>query len=101
LYQITSLHFLIMVGKRTFAACCIAALSAVTYGQDDGEDDFLQLPTTIWDRINTFTFTNCAAPTEMETCWKAENSTAVSVDEQCAVLQNRMDCALKNCWNRV
>jgi hypothetical protein len=90
-----------MVGKRTFAACCIAALSAVTYGQDDGEDDFLQLPTTIWDRINTFTFTNCAAPTEMETCWKAENSTAVSVDEQCAVLQNRMDCALKNCWNRV
>jgi hypothetical protein len=98
-----------MVGKYTFVGCCIAALSAVTYGQDDSFDesidgsfdDITPLPTTIWDRIDTFTFTNCAAPTEMETCWKAENSTAVYVDEQCVVLQNRMDCALKNCWNRV
>jgi hypothetical protein len=91
-----------MVGKYTFVGCCIAALSAVTYGQDDGEDDFLQLPKTIWDRIDIpFTFTDCAAPTEMETCWKAENSSSIYVEEQCVALQNRMDCALTNCWNRV
>ena len=87
-----------MVGRYTLVGCCIAALSAMTYAQDE-----VQLPSTIWDRMDLpFTFTDCAAPTEMETCWKAQNFT---VEDELAVqslgLQNRIDCALTNCWNRV
>ncbi|KAH0287927.1 hypothetical protein M436DRAFT_81474 [Aureobasidium namibiae CBS 147.97] len=87
-----------MIGKHAFVGCCIAALSAKTYAQDD-----VQLPPTIWDRLDLpFTFTDCAAPTEMETCWKAQNYTAK--DDylvQSLGLQDRMECALTNCWNRV
>jgi hypothetical protein len=91
-----------MVGRYTFVGCCIAALSAVAYGQNDDIDDISELPKTIWGRADTpFTFTDCAAPTEMETCWNAENPDAYDIDEECVALQNRMDCALTNCWNRV
>lgn len=88
----------IMVGRYTLVGCCIAALSAMTYAQDD-----VQLPPTIWDRMDLpFTFTDCAAPTEMETCWKAQNFTVEDdLDIQSLGLQNRIDCALTNCWNRV
>ena len=87
-----------MIGKHSFVGCCIAALSAKTYAQDD-----VQVPSTIWDRLDSpFTFTDCAAPTEMEKCWKAQNYTAE--DDylvQSLGLQNRVECALTNCWNRV
>ncbi|THW30733.1 hypothetical protein D6D25_05861 [Aureobasidium pullulans] len=87
-----------MVGRYTLAGCCIAALSAMTYAQDD-----VQFPPTVWDRMDLpFTFTDCAAPTEMETCWKAQNFTVEDdLDVQSLGLQNRIDCALTNCWNRV
>jgi len=76
---------------------CIAALSAVVYSQDD-----IQQSPTIFDRVNTpFVFTDCAAPTEMESCWNAQNYTAEYLDSECSGLQNRIDCALTNCWNRV
>jgi hypothetical protein len=108
-YQITSLHFLIMVGKHIFVGC-IAALSAVTYGQDDGEDDstfdsvddWTPAPLSIWGRVDApFNFTTCAAPTEMETCWKAEDPNAYSDKAECLALRSRIDCALTYCWNRV
>ncbi|KAG9517895.1 hypothetical protein KCV07_g5936, partial [Aureobasidium melanogenum] len=91
-----------MVGKYTFVGCCVAALSAMTYAQDDAQDYVLP-PSTIWDRMDLpFTFTDCAAPTEMETCWKAQNYTAEdNFLVQSLGLQNRIDCALTNCWNRI
>ncbi|KAI5195603.1 hypothetical protein E4T39_08146 [Aureobasidium subglaciale] len=87
-----------MVGRYTLVGCCIAALSAMTYAQD-----YVQPPSTIWDRLDLpFIFTDCAAPTEMETCWKAQNYTAEdNLLVQSLRLQNRIDCALTNCWNRV
>ena len=91
-----------MVGKLSFVGCCIAALSAMTYAQDDAQD-YVQPPSTIWDRLDLpFTFTDCAAPTEMETCWKAQNYTAESdLSVQILGIQNRIDCVLTHCWNRV
>ncbi|KAI4852118.1 hypothetical protein E4T44_01701 [Aureobasidium sp. EXF-8845] len=90
-----------MVGKYTFVSCCIAALSAVTYGIEYAPG-YVPPPTTIWDRVDLpFTFTDCAAPTEMETCWNAQNSTAKYINAYCFGMQNKIDCALTNCWNRV
>jgi hypothetical protein len=87
-----------MVGRFAFVGYCIAALSAVAYGQDD---DISELHT-LWGRPDTpFTFTDCAAPTEMETCWNAEDPDVYDFDEECVALQNRMGCVLTNCWNRV
>ncbi|KAI4849887.1 hypothetical protein E4T44_03072 [Aureobasidium sp. EXF-8845] len=99
-----------MVGKHIFVGC-IAALSAVTYGQDDGEDDstfdsvddWTPSPPSMWGRLDTpFNFTTCAAPTEMETCWNAQNpDDAWENAGICDALRDRMKCALTNCWNRV
>jgi len=76
---------------------CIAALSAVVHAQVDPQ----QAPT-IFDRVDLpFTFTDCAAPTEMEICWNAQNYTNEYLDPECSGLQQRIDCALTNCWNRV
>lgn len=76
---------------------CIAALSAMVHAQVDSQ----QAPT-IFDRVDLpFTFTDCAAPTEMEQCWNAQNYTNEYLDPQCSGLQQRIDCALTNCWNRV
>jgi hypothetical protein len=87
-----------MLARNTLVGC-IAALSAVVHAQDD----FQKSSPTIWDRVDfPFTFTDCAAPTEMETCWKAQTFTAEDYyDTECLGLQNRIDCALTNCWNRV
>lgn len=76
---------------------CMAAMSAVVYAQVDSQ----QAPT-IFDRVDLpFTFTDCAAPTEMEQCWNAQNYTNEYLDPECSGLQQRIDCALTNCWNRV
>lgn len=76
----------------------IAALLTVAHAQDDN----VQQAPTIFDRVDLpFTFTDCAAPTEMEQCWKAQNYTNEYLDPWCSGLQNRIDCALTNCWNRV
>lgn len=90
-----------MVDKFIFVACCVAAFSAVTYAQDDPK-----YPSSIWNRLDTpFNFTNCAAPTEMETCWKAQDHTTEDDgdvgDISCLGMQSRIECALTNCWNRV
>lgn len=85
-----------MVGKHTIVGC-IAALAAVVHAQVDSQ----QAPT-IFDRVDLpFTFTDCAAPAEMETCWNAQNYTNEYLDPECSGLQNRIECALTNCWNRV
>jgi hypothetical protein len=82
---------------RNIIVGCIAALAAVVHGQVDSQ----QAPT-IFDRVDLpFTFTDCAAPTEMETCWNAQNYTNEYLDPECSGLQNRIECALTNCWNRV
>ncbi|KAI4730480.1 hypothetical protein E4T49_01760 [Aureobasidium sp. EXF-10728] len=85
-----------MLAKYSLASS-IAALVVVVYAQND----VVQIPT-IYDRVNTpFTFTDCAAPKEMQTCWEAQNYTAEYLDNECTGLQNRIDCALTNCWNKV
>lgn len=88
--------FHIMIAKFPLVGC-IAAVSAVVNAQVDSQ----QAPT-IFDRVDLpFTFTDCAAPTEMEQCWNAQNYTNEYLDPQCSGLQQRIDCALTNCWNRV
>jgi hypothetical protein len=85
-----------MVGKHTIVGC-IAALATVVYAQA-GIDE----APSIFDRVDLpFTFTDCAAPTEMETCWNAQNYTNEYLDPHCSGLQERIECALTNCWNRV
>jgi hypothetical protein len=85
-----------MVVRYTLVGC-VAALAAVVNAQVDSQ----QAPT-IFDRVDLpFTFTDCAAPTEMETCWKAQNYTNEELDPNCSGLQERIECALTNCWNRV
>lgn len=85
-----------MIARHTLVGC-IAALAAVVHAQVDSQ----QAPT-IFDRVDLpFTFTDCAAPTEMETCWKAQNYTNEELDPNCSGLQERIECALTNCWNRV
>lgn len=83
-------------------AGCLAALSAIASAQDSGNssdtDDY------ILDHVDTpWTFTDCAAPSEMESCWTAQNVTEdVFEDEQnCPHIEKRIQCALTNCWNRV
>lgn len=91
----------IMVGRHVFASC-VAALSAVVSAQIElSAPNFTQIPT-IFDRVNTpFTFTDCAAPKEMQACWQAQNFTNEYKDDACSGLQNRIECALTNCWNKV
>ncbi|KAK6000704.1 hypothetical protein QM012_003429 [Aureobasidium pullulans] len=90
-----------MTVKHVLAGC-VAALSSVVSAQIDlSAPNFTQIPS-IFDRVNTpFTFTDCAAPKEMQTCWEAQNYTAEYYDNECYGLQNRIECALTNCWNRV
>ncbi|KAG9658376.1 hypothetical protein KCU64_g4553, partial [Aureobasidium melanogenum] len=94
-----------MVVKHVLAGC-VAVLSAVVSAQII---DFEVIPS-LFDSVNTpFTFTGCAAPKEMQTCWQAQNFTDEYLynftveffDNACFGLQNRIDCALTNCWNRV
>ncbi|KAH0372556.1 hypothetical protein KCU65_g1028, partial [Aureobasidium melanogenum] len=101
-----------MVGKSVLAGC-VAALSAVVSAQII---DFQVIPY-LFDGVDTpFTFTDCAAPKEMQTCWQAQNLTVEyrhdeyldidylddeNLDKECFGLQNRIGCALTNCWNRV
>ncbi|KAG9655800.1 hypothetical protein KCU64_g6301, partial [Aureobasidium melanogenum] len=90
-----------MVARYVLAGC-VAALSAVASAQIDlTASNFTQIPT-LFDRVNTpFTFTDCAAPKEMQTCWQAQNFTDEYYDNECFGLQNRIECALTNCWNRI
>ncbi|KAG9529066.1 hypothetical protein KCU93_g3867, partial [Aureobasidium melanogenum] len=90
-----------MVVKYALAGC-VAAFSAVVSAQIEvSQPNFTQIPS-LFDRVNTpFTFTDCAAPKEMQTCWQAQNYTDEYLDNSCSGLQNRVDCALTNCWNRV
>lgn len=90
-----------MVVKYALAGC-VAAFSAVVSAQIEvSQPNFTQIPS-LFDRVNTpFTFTDCAAPKEMQTCWQAQNYTDEYLDNSCSGLQNRIDCALTNCWNRV
>lgn len=90
-----------MVARYVLAGC-VAALSAVVSAQIEvSAPNFTQIPS-LFDRVNTpFTFTNCAAPKDMQTCWQGQNYTDEYLDNECSGLQNRIGCALTNCWNRV
>ncbi|KAI5247049.1 hypothetical protein E4T42_06143 [Aureobasidium subglaciale] len=55
---------------------CLAALSAVAHAQDEVPQEY-----SIFDLVNTpFTFTDCAAPSEMQTCWESQNFTNEYLD---------------------
>ncbi|KAI5240569.1 hypothetical protein E4T43_06035 [Aureobasidium subglaciale] len=76
---------------------CFAALSAVAHAQDEVPQE-----SSIFDLVNTpFTFTDCAAPSEMQTCWEAQNFTNEYLDPFCLGTEERIKCALTSCWNRV
>ncbi|THZ14009.1 hypothetical protein D6C91_07550 [Aureobasidium pullulans] len=87
----------IMICKNTILGG-LAVLSAVARAQ---QDDY-PFASSIFDRVNPpFTFTGCAAPSEMQTCWESQNYDNEYLNPLCTGLQNRVQCALTNCWNRV
>ncbi|KAI5211447.1 hypothetical protein AUEXF2481DRAFT_25826 [Aureobasidium subglaciale EXF-2481] len=76
---------------------CFAALSAVAHAQEEVPQEV-----SIFDLVNTpFTFTDCAAPSEMQTCWESQNFTNEYLDPFCLGTEERIKCALTSCWNRV
>lgn len=86
-----------MICKETILGV-LAVLSAVARAQ---QDDY-PYASSIFDRVNPpFTFTECAAPSEMQTCWESQNYDNEYLNPLCTGLQNRVQCALTNCWNRV
>ena len=85
---------------KSALAGCFAVLTAVAHAQNDTTSE---PETNILDSPDTpFTFTDCAAPDEMKTCWNANpiDDNADS-DDICVVMEKRAECVLTHCWNRV